>query len=47
MSSDSIEVQVCLDDWTKTKFQQQELDQEPIYGYFKNDQTTGTKGSND
>ena len=46
MSPDSIEAQACLDDWTKAQFWQQELEQEPTYEFFENDQT-GTKGSDD
>ena len=47
MSPDSIEVQACLDDWTKTQFWQQELEQEPTFKFFKKFQTTETEGSDD
>ena len=47
MSPDSIKAQFCLDDWTKAKYWQQEIDQEPMYRFFENDQTTGKEGSND
>ena len=47
MSPDLIEAQDCLNDWTKVEFQQLELDEKPMYEYFKNDQTMRTKGSND
>ena len=43
MSSDSIEVQACLNDWTKAEFRQQEHEQ--TYEFFENEQTTGTEGS--
>ena len=47
MSSDSIEAQACFDDWMKVEFQRQKIDQEPTYEFFKYDQTTDTKGSDD
>ena len=46
MSSDSIETQSCLDDWTKVVFRQQEKEHEQTYEFFENEQTTGIKGSN-
>ena len=42
-----IEVQTCLDNWTKIEFRQQGLDQESMYKYFENDQTMETEGSDD
>ena len=45
MSPDSIETQACVDNWIRAKFWQQEIDQEPTYKYFKNNQTTGTEDS--
>ncbi|KAK2634557.1 hypothetical protein Ddye_029349 [Dipteronia dyeriana] len=41
----SLEAQACVDDWTKTKFRQQELEPEIVNDFFEDDQTTGTEGS--
>ncbi|KAK2634445.1 hypothetical protein Ddye_029237 [Dipteronia dyeriana] len=40
---ESIQVQVCVDDWTKTQNEQQELEHEALYDFFDNDHTTGTE----
>ena len=40
MSPKSIQVQVCVDDWTKAQHRQQEIYQELVYDFFDNDQTT-------
>ncbi|KAK3205998.1 hypothetical protein Dsin_020044 [Dipteronia sinensis] len=42
LSPESIQVQVCVDDWTKTQNRQQEIEQEALYDFFDNDHTTGT-----
>ena len=34
----SLQIQVCVDDWTKAQYRQQELSQEPVYDFFKDDQ---------
>ncbi|KAK2652979.1 hypothetical protein Ddye_012835, partial [Dipteronia dyeriana] len=41
----SLEAQACVDDWTKAKFRQQELEPEIVNDFFEDDQTTGTEGS--
>ncbi|KAK2637059.1 hypothetical protein Ddye_031851 [Dipteronia dyeriana] len=38
----SIQVQVCVDDWTKAGYRQQEMESEVIYDFFDDDHTTGT-----
>ncbi|KAK2638505.1 hypothetical protein Ddye_026300 [Dipteronia dyeriana] len=38
----SLEAQACVDDWTKAKFRQQELEPEIVNDFFEDDQTTGT-----
>ncbi|KAK2656701.1 hypothetical protein Ddye_009753 [Dipteronia dyeriana] len=47
LSQESIQVQVCVDDWTKVEYRQQEMESEVIYDFFDDDHTTGTgtKGS--
>ncbi|KAI9165047.1 hypothetical protein LWI28_006596 [Acer negundo] len=45
MSPQSLEMQACVDDWTKAKYRQQELQPEIVNDFFKDDQTTGTEGS--
>ncbi|KAI9157652.1 hypothetical protein LWI28_025830 [Acer negundo] len=45
MSPQSLEMQACVDDWTKTKYRQQELQPEIVNDFFEDDQTTGTEGS--
>ncbi|KAK2644810.1 hypothetical protein Ddye_020005 [Dipteronia dyeriana] len=40
----SLEAQACVDDWTKVKFRQQELEPEIVNDFFKDDQTTETEG---
>ena len=34
----SLQIQVCVDDWRKAQYRQQELSQEPVYDFFKDDQ---------
>ncbi|KAK3229790.1 hypothetical protein Dsin_001671 [Dipteronia sinensis] len=41
----SLEAQACVDDWTKAKFRQQELEPEIVNDFFEDDQTKGTEGS--
>ena len=43
MSPESIQVQVCVDDWTKAQNRQQKIDQEALYDFFDDDNTTGTE----
>ena len=31
-------MQVCIDDWTKAQYRQQELQQDPTYDFFKDDE---------
>ncbi|KAK0603915.1 hypothetical protein LWI29_010072 [Acer saccharum] len=45
MSPQSLEIQACVDDWTKAKYRQQELQPDIVNDFFEGDQTTGTKGS--
>ena len=45
MSPQSLEMQACVDDWTKAKYRQQELQPEIVNDFFEGDQTTGTEGS--
>ncbi|KAK0592334.1 hypothetical protein LWI29_017411 [Acer saccharum] len=45
MCPQSLEMQVCVDDWTKAKYRQQELQPEIVNDFFEGDQTTGTEGS--
>ena len=47
LSPDSIQALAYLDDWTKTQYRQQKIDQEPTYEYFKNDQTIEKEHNND
>ncbi|KAK2638123.1 hypothetical protein Ddye_025918 [Dipteronia dyeriana] len=42
LSPESIQVQVCVDDWTKAGYRQQEMKPEVIYDFFDDDHTTGT-----
>ncbi|KAK2642162.1 hypothetical protein Ddye_023925 [Dipteronia dyeriana] len=42
LSPESIQVQVCVDDWTKAEYRQQEMEPEVIYDFFDDDHTTGT-----
>ncbi|KAK2634344.1 hypothetical protein Ddye_029136 [Dipteronia dyeriana] len=42
LSPESIQVQVCVDDWTKAGYRQQEMEPEVIYDFFDDDHTTGT-----
>ncbi|KAK2662206.1 hypothetical protein Ddye_000780 [Dipteronia dyeriana] len=42
LSPESIQVQVCVDDWTKVGYRQQEMESEVIYDFFDDDHTTGT-----
>ncbi|KAK3218867.1 hypothetical protein Dsin_012837 [Dipteronia sinensis] len=41
----TLEAQACLDDWTKAKYRQQEIEAEIVNDFFEDDQTTGTEGS--
>ncbi|KAK2658722.1 hypothetical protein Ddye_005255 [Dipteronia dyeriana] len=41
LSPESIKVQVCVDDWTKVEYRQQEMEPEVIYDFFDDDHTTG------
>ena len=34
----SLQIQVCVDDWTKTQYRQQELQKETTYDFFKDDE---------
>ncbi|KAI9154601.1 hypothetical protein LWI28_028654 [Acer negundo] len=45
MSPQSLEMQACVDDWTKAEYRQQELQPEIVNDFFEDDQTTGTEGS--
>ncbi|KAI9180161.1 hypothetical protein LWI28_001881 [Acer negundo] len=45
MSPQSLEMQACVDDWTKAKYRQQELQPEIVNDFFEDDQITGTEGS--
>ncbi|KAK3211877.1 hypothetical protein Dsin_016583 [Dipteronia sinensis] len=38
MSPKSIQMQVCVDDWTNAQNRQQEIDQKEPYDFFKDDQ---------
>ncbi|KAK2659445.1 hypothetical protein Ddye_005978 [Dipteronia dyeriana] len=42
LSPESIQVQVCVDDWAKAEYRQQEMESEVIYDFFNDDHTTGT-----
>ncbi|KAK2653495.1 hypothetical protein Ddye_013351 [Dipteronia dyeriana] len=42
LSPESIQVQVCVDEWTKAEYRQQEMEPEVIYDFFDDDHTTGT-----
>ncbi|KAK2638476.1 hypothetical protein Ddye_026271 [Dipteronia dyeriana] len=47
-SPESIQVQVCVDDWTNADYRQQEIEQEVFYDFFDADHTTDieTEGIN-
>ena len=45
MSPQSLEIQVCVDDWTKAKYRQQELQPEIVNNFFEDEQTMGTEGN--
>ncbi|KAK3213087.1 hypothetical protein Dsin_017793 [Dipteronia sinensis] len=45
MCPQKLEAQACLDDWTKAKYRQQEIEAEIVNDFFEDDQTTGTEGS--
>ncbi|KAL5776902.1 hypothetical protein ACOSP7_009828 [Xanthoceras sorbifolium] len=49
LSPDSIQIQVCVDDWTKATYRQQELDLVSDDNDFfdTNDDTTATEGTSD
>ncbi|KAK3199122.1 hypothetical protein Dsin_022537 [Dipteronia sinensis] len=38
MSLKSLQIQACVEDWTKAQYRQQEIDQEESYDFFKDDQ---------
>ena len=38
LSLKSIQIQACVDDWMKVQNRQQEIDQEELYDFFKDDQ---------
>ncbi|KAK3185135.1 hypothetical protein Dsin_032421 [Dipteronia sinensis] len=38
MSPKSLQIQACVEDWTKAQYRQQEIDQEEPYDFFKDDQ---------
>ncbi|KAK3195654.1 hypothetical protein Dsin_026964 [Dipteronia sinensis] len=38
MSPKSLQMQFCVEDWTKAQYRQQEIDQEESYDFFKDDQ---------
>ncbi|KAK2645470.1 hypothetical protein Ddye_020665 [Dipteronia dyeriana] len=42
LSPETIQVQVCVDDWTKAKYRRQEMEPEVIYDFFDDDHTTDT-----
>ena len=41
----ALQIQVCVDDWTKAEYRQQELQQEPTYDFFKEDEPEAGEGS--
>ncbi|KAK0607371.1 hypothetical protein LWI29_014006 [Acer saccharum] len=41
----ALQIQVCVDDWTKAEYRQQEIQQEPTYDFFKDDEPKAGKGS--
>ncbi|KAK2658004.1 hypothetical protein Ddye_011056 [Dipteronia dyeriana] len=43
LSPESIQVQVCVDEWTNAEYRQQEIEPEVIYDFFDDDHTTGTR----
>ena len=46
LSPDSVEVQICVDDWTKVAYRQQEMDRNNESEFFNDEDTTAT-GSDD
>ncbi|KAK3219700.1 hypothetical protein Dsin_013670 [Dipteronia sinensis] len=38
MNPKSLQIQACVEDWTKAQYRQQEIDQEEPYDFFKDDQ---------
>ncbi|KAK3221678.1 hypothetical protein Dsin_008703, partial [Dipteronia sinensis] len=38
MSPKSLQIQTCVEDWTKAQYRQQEIDQEEPYDFFKDDE---------
>ena len=38
LSPKSLQMQTCVDDWTKAQNRQEEIDQEEPYDFFKDDQ---------
>ena len=43
----SLHIQVCVDDWMKAQYRQQELDQEPVYDFFKDEQPKAAEPDHD
>ncbi|KAK0572780.1 hypothetical protein LWI29_037199 [Acer saccharum] len=37
----ALQIHVCVDDWTKAENRQQEIDQDPTYDFFKDDEPKG------
>ncbi|KAK2634979.1 hypothetical protein Ddye_029771 [Dipteronia dyeriana] len=47
LSPKSIQIHACVDDWTKTEYRQQEIDQEEPYDFLKDDQPDAGIGTDD
>ncbi|KAK2655005.1 hypothetical protein Ddye_008057 [Dipteronia dyeriana] len=47
LSPKSIQIQACVDDWTKAEYRQQEIDHEEPYYFFKDDQLDARSGTDD
>ncbi|KAK2655728.1 hypothetical protein Ddye_008780 [Dipteronia dyeriana] len=47
LSLESIQVQVCVDDWTNAEYRQQEMEPEVIYDFFDDDDHTTNTGTED
>ncbi|KAK3189494.1 hypothetical protein Dsin_029055 [Dipteronia sinensis] len=43
MSPKSLQIQACVEDWTKAQYRQQEIDQEEPYDFFKDDQPADSR----
>ncbi|KAK3229851.1 hypothetical protein Dsin_001732 [Dipteronia sinensis] len=46
MSPKSLQIQACVEDWTKAQYRQQEIDQEEPYDFFKDDQPAESRTDN-